>query len=1197
MFNNARDIALGTLLLIVAIGCTLIGALGVLLQFIVVGDHPINLLLTTDASLAALLSGLAFLALINQWSRVRILAGGLMVLLATYSVAHSAWEGGADQALSWLTGDVRLDTISAALLALAGVSLAIGAGSVRRRFCLMGVGTIIALAGAIVFVRPIAPDIAFSSAPMAAGLLTLGFGSALILAAMVPWCDPTRLGRMPVLAAVAGVSMSCAVWLLLVGHQQQTLLQRAEFLLDNIQFSAEQTMRSHLLLMRRMAQRVNAAEGGLDQRVLVEDIQNYLADTPSLRSIALLEPGWVWDWQVGREPVDVLWLDEQVRKEAVQSWLAAPYRQPRLLMPQLGRPGMAVLAVGVPNGERHLLASLDLTVLLEQELRLQLGVFQARALWQGQRVLTLSPGDVEPYEAPGNQKVAMRHIGLPGGISLNLKIYPAHPHVWEREIIVPAGVSIGGLTLTWLLSFSLAMVSLAVGRSRQLLAARDQLASQQAIQDMIVHERPLEETLEAACRMLEEQISCSLCSIMLASRDGKRLEFAAGERLPEDYRRATRFIDIGSSVGACGSAAFSRELVICADLASDPRWSAFSDMAAESGLRSCWSYPIVGADHALLGTFCVYRRTVGFPDEHELALSVKAMGLAALAVEKYRNGRSLRTLERSVEASINGVIISDAALPDCPIIYCNRAFSEITGYSREEVLGQNCRFLQGVGTDQQAVAMIRRHLAEQREVHVTLRNYRKDGSPFWNDLYLSPVRDGNGTVTHFVGLQNDISARIAYEEQLTYNASHDLLTGLPNRSMLEDRLKHDFALAKRHGYRIGVLFVDMDDFKPVNDTLGHDLGDRVLMEVADRLKGGLRASDTVARLGGDEFIVVLPDLETEHQALNKAEALLSLLASPYQVPSHELYLTASIGISISDEDTVNPQELIRQADMAMYKAKQKGHNNCQFFTRDITLVLSERIAIRSELQEALAAEELELHYQPLLDGKGALVSVEALLRWRHPQRGYVSPADFIPLAESTGQIVPISEWVFDRACRDMCALTEQGLGEVKVAVNLSPLQFHRASFLSNLRHTLKQTGLPASRLELELTERILMDDAEGAIDVLHALKGMQVDVSIDDFGTGFSSLAYLRALPIDKVKIDRAFVQDVTTNSHDAAIVRGVLSMAHHMGHLVVAEGVETSEQLQYLKELGCDIFQGYLLARPMPLDQLREFIAGLKQG
>lgn len=1195
--SDARDIALGSLLLIMATSCALIGALGGLLHLVTTGEHPINLLLTTDAALALLLAGLALLALINQWRRSRYLAGGLMVLLGLYSLIHNAWAPPGDERLSWLTGDLRLDPVSAALLAIIGTSLALGAGSVLRRLSLMTVGALTAVASVVVVVKPSAHDIVFSSLPLATALITFGFGIALILVALLPWCNPSRLGRLPVLAVIAGVALNSAVWLLLMGQEQQTLYQRADFLLDNIQYTTEQTMRHHLALMRRLAQRLDVAEGELSPRVLMEDVHNYLTDTPSLRSLALLEPEWVWSWQEGRELADLLWLEEQVREEAVQKWLTAPYHQPRLLLRETARPAMAILAVSTPTDGRYLLAGLDVAVLLGQELQLQLGVFQVHFVWHDQRILTLLPGNAEPQSAADHNKVALRHIGLPGGLSFDLVVYPSNPYVWAREMMVPVGVSIAGLTLTWLLSFSLAMASLAVGRSRQLLHARDELALQQTIQSMIVHERPLVETLEAICRMVEAQIADSICSVMLAREGGKSLELVAGGRLPEAYRKVIQFIDIGSNIGTCASAAFSREVVICEDLAADPAWVNLQDVVIQSDLAACWSCPIIDADGVLLGTFCVYRNIPSSPDSHELALSLKAMGLAALAVKKYRNRRALRTLERSVEASINGVVIVDACAADYPVIYCNRAFSAITGYSREELEGRNCRLLQGMGTDQQAVATIRRHLAEQREVHVTLRNYRKDGTPFWNDLYISPVRDNNGVVTHFVGLQNDISARIAYEEQLTYNASHDSLTGLPNRAMLEDRLNHDFALAKRHDYRVAVLFVDMDDFKPVNDTLGHDIGDQVLVEVANRLKSGLRASDTVARLGSDEFVVVLPDVEAEHQALNKAEMLLSFLASPYQMPGQELYLTASIGIAISDPQTENPQELIRQADMAMYKAKQKGHNNCQFFTRDITQMLSDRIAIRGELQEALVGEQLELHYQPLLDRDGQLVSVEALLRWRHPGRGYVSPTDFIPLAESTGQIIPIGEWVFDRACRDMCVLTELGFGPVTVGVNLSPLQFHRADFLANLRTTLQRTGLSASRLELELTERILMDDVDGAIDTLHALKGMGVKIAIDDFGTGFSSLSYLRALPIDKVKIDRTFIQHVTTNSHDAAIVHGVLSMTHHMGHLVVAEGVETREQWQYLRELGCDIFQGYLLALPMPLDQLQKFIAELQQA
>ena len=1192
MFSNTRDIALGTLLLIVAASGILVGILGVLLQLLIPAAHPITLLLTTDSSLAALLSGGALLALLNRWVIGQRLAGALVVALAFYHLIHNAVAPAGDPGLSLLSGDLRLDPVSAAFLAGTGLCLALGTERLLSRLGFVFVGLSMAVVSALVFIRPQVLEIAYQSGPNAAPLLTLGFGVALFLVGLLPWCPPARLGKLPILAAAAGVILSCSVWLLLVGNQQQVLHERAEFLVDNIQYSAEQLVRAHLLLIRRLALRIDAAEGGVDHRVLSEDIENYYNDVLSLRAIALIRSDGGWDWQTGRNPADMLWLDDQVRTARLQQWLAAPYRQPRLILPPSDHAGMAIVAMQLANGERQLLASFNIAALLEHELRLHLGVYQARLLWHQQELLTLAPGRRKVYEPAPHQRLAIRHIGLPGGVSFTVEVYPAHAHVWQEELIIPAAVSVGGLMLTWLLSFSLAMALLAVGRSRQLLAARDQLAAQQTIQDMVVQEQPLTGTLEEVCRLVESQIVDSICAIRLSNRDADTLEWVAGERVPESFRQPVDFSEIDGPFTTCGGAAASGELIISPDLIAEADSPDLREQAIEQGVHACWSYPIVASNGALLGTLCVMRGTPGEPESQELALSAKAVGFAAMAIEKYSDRRALRTLERSVEASNNGVLIADATHPDHPLIYCNRAFSEITGYAQEEVLGRNCRFLQGEGTDAHAVATMRRHLAERREVHVTLRNYRKDGTAFWNDLYISPVLDSSGEVTHFVGLQNDISERIAYEEQLTYNASHDLLTGLPNRSMLEDRLKHDFSLAKRHGYRIAVLFVDLDDFKPVNDTLGHDLGDQVLMEVAYRLKKGLRATDTVARLGGDEFVVVLPNVPAEQEALRKAELLLSSLANPYQVDHHELYLTASIGIALSNERTVNPKELIRHADMAMYKAKQKGHNNCQFFTRDITHILSDRIAMRGELQEALATEQLQLHYQPLLDRDHKLVCVEALLRWHHPQRGYISPATFIPLAESTGQIIPMSEWVLERACRDMRTLSAEGFGEIRVAVNLSPLQFHRASFFTHLDSTLRQTGLAASQLEVELTERIFVDDAATATDILKRLREMGVGVSIDDFGTGFSSLAYLRALPINKVKIDRTFVSAVASEAHDAAIVRGVVSMAHHMGHLVVAEGVETEEQWQCLLDLGCDIFQGFLFARPMPLDQLRQFIA-----
>ena len=577
--------------------------------------------------------------------------------------------------------------------------------------------------------------------------------------------------------------------------------------------------------------------------------------------------------------------------------------------------------------------------------------------------------------------------------------------------------------------------------------------------------------------------------------------------------------------------------------------------------------------------------------------TIKGVHALAQEVTAAREQESrLRTLERSVEASFNGILIADAEQPDLPIIYANKACTAVTGYSQEEILGKNCRFLQGPESDPAVVQLIRSSIEAKREVNVTICNYRKDGTPFWNDLYIAPVRDHDGRVTHFVGVQHDISKHKAYEAQLAYHASHDDLTRLPNRTLFEEALLKQFATLRQCKKRLAVLFVDLDDFKPINDNLGHAVGDQVLIEVARRLNNAVGPEDTVARMGGDEFVILQTGIDYESEVIDLVERLLPMLARPYRIESQELYLTASVGIAISQEDTLQPQTLIQQADMAMYKAKQQGRNAYEWFTHAFTDTVSERMVLRNDLQEAIEREEFALHYQPLIDREGNLAGVEALLRWEHPEKGFISPARFIPLAETTGQIIPISEWVLKRACLDMQLLNQQGLGEIRVAVNLSPLQFQRSSFLANLRQTLLMTGLPAEQLSLELTEGILMDNTEGAIDTLHALRSMHVGVSIDDFGTGYSSLSYLKHLPISTVKIDRSFINELNNSEDDAAIVQGIISMAHHLGLKVVAEGVETEEQYQRLMTYQCDIFQGYGLAKPMPLQELEAFVMNLSR-
>ena len=432
----------------------------------------------------------------------------------------------------------------------------------------------------------------------------------------------------------------------------------------------------------------------------------------------------------------------------------------------------------------------------------------------------------------------------------------------------------------------------------------------------------------------------------------------------------------------------------------------------------------------------------------------------------------------------------------------------------------------------------------------------------------------------------------AANAKLQYQATHDALTDLPNRVLFMDRLGREIAHAERDGHLFAVLLLDLDRFKQINDSLGHGAGDRLLEEVARRLSGAVREVDTVARIGGDEFLLLIADTRDQSDLAAVAAKIGRALGEPHSVGSAELHTSASIGISMYPADGTTGDDLVARADEAMYFAKQSGRNSYQFFNRTMSVFSQDRLDLENDLRRALPMNQFEVHYQPKSDiASGRVNSVEALLRWRHPRRGLVSPAEFIPLAEENGLILSIGEWVLREACRQAQGWQRMGLPFLRVAVNVSPVQFRQSNFLQAVRTALLDFDLEPQYLEIELTETTVMDNAEGSVQILEELSRMGVVVSIDDFGTGYSSMSYLRRFPIDKLKIDRGFISDLTTNSADSSIVQAIISLAHSLGLKVVAEGVETGEQLERLRELGCDQYQGFFRSAAVPAAEIEESI------
>jgi diguanylate cyclase (GGDEF)-like protein/PAS domain S-box-containing protein len=584
----------------------------------------------------------------------------------------------------------------------------------------------------------------------------------------------------------------------------------------------------------------------------------------------------------------------------------------------------------------------------------------------------------------------------------------------------------------------------------------------------------------------------------------------------------------------------------------------------------------------------------------KLLMDLKAheKGLEALVADRtaeiLASQRQLELTAKVFEQSNEGIMITDAQRH---IMQVNRAFTQITGYSQEEVLGKLPR-LSGPGRmdDTYFLAMMET-LQTQSHWEGETRNRRKDGTAYPQWLSITRVCDAQGAVTHYIAIIRDITQHKEAQDRIRQLAHYDPLTGLPNRTLLADRSDHAISIAQRSGASLALIFLDLDHFKNVNDSLGHRVGDELLKALAQRLRSVVREQDTISRLGGDEFILVLPGTDADGAA-HVAGKLLEIAAQPYTLERHELTITPSIGIALFPADGEDFDTLSKCADAAMYRAKQDGRNTYRFFTPEMQARSDRTLQVENALRRALERNQFELHYQPQMAlDTGQVVGVEALLRWRHPELGMVSPGEFIPIAENNGLILPVGEWVLRTAVTQLKSWMDEGLPAMTMAVNLSAVQFRHAQLPELVTRILEEAQLPPSYLELELTEGVAMEDPRAAIAMMDNLHERGIRMSIDDFGTGYSSLSYLKRFQIYKLKIDQTFVRDITVDPEDKAIVSAIISMAGALGMQTIAEGVETEGQLAFLREQGCREGQGYLFSKPLPADQfvrfLRESLSG----
>lgn len=718
------------------------------------------------------------------------------------------------------------------------------------------------------------------------------------------------------------------------------------------------------------------------------------------------------------------------------------------------------------------------------------------------------------------------------------------------------------------------------------------------IMEMIANNTSLNEILEAITLNLEKLNPKMLSSILLLDNKGKYLNLVAAPSLPDFYNEAIDGTEIGTGIGSCGHAAFTGNRLVAEDILDHPNWVNYQTIATKANLRACWSEPIKDSSGKVLGTFAIYHHEPTTPTEKDIQTITKNSNLASIAIELARNFQEQRLATLLYQNTNESMMVTDC---NHLIIAVNPAFTLDTGYSTDEVLGKNPSLLKSDKHDNAFYDALYQELNTTGKWQGEIWNRRKNGQLYAEWIRISTIYDDHGKILNRVSLATNITKRKQSEDIIWKQANFDGLTGLPNRRMFHDRFQQEIIKAHRANLPLALLFIDLDEFKEVNDSHGHQMGDVLLQETAERLTGCIRESDTVAffssvaRIGGDEFTIILSQLKDIKSVEIVAQRILNKIAEPYQLGEDVVYISASIGITLYPNDSTEIDTLITNADQAMYAAKRQGKNRFSYFTKSMQVNAHKRMLLTKDLHSALATQQFHLVYQPIVNLRTSKVhKAEALIRWHHPTKGLISPADFIPIAESTGLINPIGNWVFLKALSQAIAWRQSIHPHFQISINKSPVQFqqHANKEGDNWPNYLREHDISGECIAVEITEGLLLDSNETVSNHLLALRDAGIQVSLDDFGTGYSSLSYLKKFDIDYIKIDQSFVQNLESDSDNMVLCQAIIVMAHKLKLQVIAEGIETQDQLNLLKFAGCDFGQGYFLSKPLISEDFESFMA-----